>query len=130
MDRLFLDANVLFSAAYRPDAGLLKLWKLPQATLCGSRYAVEEARINLPEEAQQERLAQISAHLQLFDVIEQELPPGISLPEKDRPIVLAAVAARATHLLTGDMRHFGSYLGKKIAGIEVLLPGMYLKERG
>jgi len=23
MDRLFLDANVLFSAAYRPNAGLL-----------------------------------------------------------------------------------------------------------
>jgi len=28
MDRLFLDAHVLFSAAYRPNAGLLKLWKL------------------------------------------------------------------------------------------------------
>jgi len=28
MDRLFLDANVLFSAVYRPNPGLLKLWKL------------------------------------------------------------------------------------------------------
>jgi hypothetical protein len=33
MHRLFLDANILFSAAYRPDAGLIKLWKLPDATL-------------------------------------------------------------------------------------------------
>src|SRR5215470_8972656 len=28
MDRLFLDAKVLFSAAYRSEAGLLQLWKL------------------------------------------------------------------------------------------------------
>jgi hypothetical protein len=28
MDRLFLDANVLFSAAYKIDARLLPLWKV------------------------------------------------------------------------------------------------------
>jgi uncharacterized protein len=49
MDRLFLDANVLFSAAYRPDAGLGQLWKLEGAILCSSHYALEEARINLTE---------------------------------------------------------------------------------
>ena len=26
MDKLFLDANILFSAAYRANAGLLRLW--------------------------------------------------------------------------------------------------------
>jgi len=57
MDRLFLDANVLFSAAYRPNAGLLKLWKLKDVVLCFSRYALEEARINLGEETQRNRLA-------------------------------------------------------------------------
>ena len=130
MDRLFLDANVLFSATYRPDAGLLRLWKLPRVVLCSSRYALEEARINLSEEEQQKRLAQLSAHLQLFDALEQELPRGISLPEKDEPIVLAAVSARATHLLTGDVRHFGPYLGRRIAGVEIMLPGAYLRVRG
>jgi uncharacterized protein len=49
MDRLFLDANVLFSAAYRPDAGLLQLWKLEDVALCSSHYAAEEARLNLSE---------------------------------------------------------------------------------
>ena len=29
------------------------------------------------------------------------LPNGIDLVEKDRPILLAAIVARATHLLTG-----------------------------
>jgi hypothetical protein len=33
-----------------------------------------------------------------------ELPEGVSLPEKDVPILLAAIEARATHLLTGDLR--------------------------
>jgi uncharacterized protein len=129
MDRLFLDANVLFSAAYRRDTGLLGLWKIPDVILCSSRYAVEEARVNLLDEEQRKRLGQLSAHLWLFDAGEQELPRGISLPEKDKPIVLAAIAARATHLLTGDVRHFGPYLGRKISGVQILLPGTYLRTR-
>ena len=60
MDRLFLDANVLFSAAYRPSAGLLQLWKLRNVILCSSRYALEEARINLTEDAQRRRLTRLA----------------------------------------------------------------------
>jgi uncharacterized protein len=129
MDRLFLDANVLFSAAYRADAGLLELWKLKKVTLCTSPYALEEARINLSDEVQRERLIQLSTDLELFDAVVQELPRGISLPEKDVPIMLAAIEARASHLLTGDVRHFGAYFGKKISGILIVSPGDYLKSR-
>ncbi|SRR5713226_1556932 len=129
MDRLFLDANVLFSAAYRIDAGLLQLWKLKNVTLCSSRYALEEARINLANEDQQTRLIKLSGTVQLFEAAQRELPRGISLPEKDVPILLAAIEARATHLLTGDVRHFGPYLGKKIEGIVIVLPGEYLTTR-
>jgi predicted nucleic acid-binding protein len=129
MDRLFLDANVLFSAAYRPGSGILQLWKLPGVTLCSSRYALEEARINLTEEDQWRRLSRLSENVQLFEAAQRELPRGISLPEKDLPILLAAIEARCTHLLTGDVRHFGPYFGKKIEGVAIVLPGEYLKER-
>ena len=129
MDRLFLDANVLFSAAYRPDAGLLQLWKLKNVMLCSSRFALEEARINLAEENQRTRLNKLSETVRLFEATQQELPRGVSLPEKDVPILLAAIEARATHLLTGDIRHFGPYLGKKVAGISIALPGEYLRLR-
>ncbi|MGB8011793.1 MAG: PIN domain-containing protein [Terriglobales bacterium] len=129
MDRLFLDANVLFSAAYRPGAGLLQLWKLNNAVLCSSRYALEEARINLSEEEQRTRLSRLSGAIRLFDAEQPKLPGGISLPEKDAPIVLAAIAARATHLLTGDVKHFGQYFGRKIEGILIILPGQYLRIR-
>ncbi len=127
MDRLFLDANVLFSAAYRPDSGLLRLWKLKNATLCTSRYALEEARINLSEEDQRIRLNKLSETMHLVEARHRTLPRGISLPEKDVPIVMAAIETRATHLLTGDIRHFGSYLGKEISGIKIALPGEYLR---
>jgi predicted nucleic acid-binding protein len=129
MDRLFLDANVLFSAAYRPGAGLLRLWKLKNVALCTSRYALEEARINLPHQDQQRRLIKLSARVALFEAARRELPRAVSLPAKDVPILLAAVAARATHLLTGDVRHFGPYFGRKIEGVTIVLPGEYLRIR-
>ena len=129
MDRLFLDANVLFSAAYRPNAGLLRLWQLPDVALCTSRYALEEARINLTEHAQLRRLEKLSNNLNLFDPASRELPRGVNLPEKDTPILLAAIEARCTHLITGDLRHFGSYFGKKLSGVLVLLPADYLRLR-
>ena len=127
MHRLFLDANVLFSAAYRTDAGLLKLWKLSEVTLCSSRYALAEAEFNLPEEAQRNRLARLAAAFQIVDAASRDLPRGVSLPDKDVPILLAAMEARATHLLTGDVRHFGPYFGKTVEGIEILTPGEYLR---
>jgi predicted nucleic acid-binding protein len=128
MDRLFLDANVLFSAAYRPNAGLLQFWKLKDVILCSSHYAVEEARINLSQEVQKSRLTRLATNIQLFDAISVKLPRGVSLPEKDLPILLAAMAARATHLITGDLRHFGPYFGRTIENVLVLPPSNYLKK--
>jgi predicted nucleic acid-binding protein len=127
MDRVFLDANVLFSAAYRAGSGLLLLWKLQNVVLCSSRYALEEARINLTEEDQRGRITQLTETIHLFDAAQRKLPRGFFLPEKDVPIFLAAVEARATHLLTGDVRHFGQYFGKTIEGIVIMSPGEYLR---
>jgi predicted nucleic acid-binding protein len=128
MDRLFLDANVLFSAAYRIDARLLPLWKLRNVMLCSSHYALQEARINLADENQWTGLTELSGSLRLFEGGPTPLPAGIFLPEKDAPILLAAIQARATHLLTGDVRHFRAYFGKKIEGIAIMRPGEYLRE--
>jgi uncharacterized protein len=129
MDRLFLDANVLFSAVYKTDARLREFWKLKDVVLYSSRYALEEAKINLTNEDQRVRLHNLSGGLRFFDAEHGTLPHGIFLPEKDVPIILAAMEARATHLLTGDIRHFGAYLGKKIEGIATVLPGEYIRMR-
>jgi uncharacterized protein len=129
MDRLFLDANVLFSAAYGPNAGLLQIWNLKNVVLYSSRYALEEARFNLAEDVQRGRLDKLARKIEFVEAGSRRLPAGIALPEKDAPILLAALEARATHLITGDVRHFGAYFGKLIGGILVLLPAEYLRQR-
>ena len=95
---LFLDANVLFSAAYRPNAGLLRLWKLKKITLISSRHVLEEARINLTDEVQRGRLTRLCRSIEFFDAPSSDLPQGVSLPDKDAPIVLAAVEGKALRL--------------------------------
>jgi predicted nucleic acid-binding protein len=77
MDRLFLDANVLFSAAYRPNAGLHQFWKLKNVILCSSHYALGEARINLAHEVQRRRLARLARSIQLCAA--GSIPPFCSM---------------------------------------------------
>jgi hypothetical protein len=57
------------------------------------------------------------------------IPEDARLREKDVPILLAAMAAGATHLLTGDLRDFGHLMGRKSGGILVQTPGEFLKGR-
>ena len=133
MDRPFLDANVLFSAGYKDTSPLRKLWELPDTELLTSAYAAEEARRNLSED----KPGQIDSLERLLDAVAvmadpapaTALPEGVSLPEKDRPILLAAIEASATHLLTGDKDHFGKFYGQMIQGILVLRPRDYLNLR-
>ena len=129
MDRLFLDANVLFSAAYTADARLRELWMLRDVEIWTSRYALEEARVNLSDEAQRQRLLELSESLQFREAGQSQLPARIALPEKDAPILLAAIEAGANYLLTGDVHHFGQYFGKKVEGVTILPPARYLKNR-
>jgi len=130
VDRLFLDANVLFSAAYAPHAGLSRLWRLEGVAILTSVYALEEARSNLAEQAQRARLSRLARQLHLVpEATRGDLPSDVTLPPKDRPILLAAMAAGATHLITGDLRDFGRYFGKRVGGVLVLPPGDYLRQR-
>lgn len=129
MHRLFLDANVLFSAAYKPGSRLLLLWDLQDVVLCSSRYALEEARVNLDDAALHARLDRLARKLTLFEATGVEHQNVANLPAKDMPILMAAIQARATHLLTGDVRHFGPYFGRQVEGVLILLPGEYLRKR-
>jgi uncharacterized protein len=119
---------VLFSAAYLPTAGLRKLWTLHNAALLTSAYALEEARTNLQEHPQRERLWDLMEQVKVVSAVHDDvLPKPIALPEKDRPMLLAAMGARASHLLTGDVTHFGAYYEKTIHGGLILRPAAYLR---
>lgn len=130
MDTVFLDANVLFSAAYGPESYFLKLWKIPDIQLVSSVYAAEEARRNLQGTDRRERLEKLLLSVRLVDATaDRVLPKGIVLPGKDEPILMAAIAANATHLLTGDWKHFGPYRDTVIEGVLILSTTSYFKTR-
>ena len=132
MGSIFLDANVLFSAAYRSDVGLRKLWRLPGVRMVTSAYAVEEARRNLSSVEQRRELDEL---LRSVEVVSTAAPTNhplfssVELPDKDRPVLLAAIGVGATHLLTGDFRHFGPLYGESIEGVLILPPGDYLSSK-
>ena len=128
MDRLFLDANILFSAAYRPNAGLVRLWELKGVTLLSSPYAIEEARRNLRTTERLMRLDGLLSSITRVPAVStpRDMRGDIELPEKDWPILGGAVAAGATHLITGDVRDFGAYFGQEVMGVLVLPPAIYL----
>jgi uncharacterized protein len=133
VDRVFLDANILYSAGYKDTSALRKLWELTEVELLTSFYAVDEAYRNLAidKPGQIESLEQlIGAMTVVADPAEDfALPDGIDLVEKDRPILLAAIMARAMHLLTGDKDHFGKYFDQTVAGVLILRPRDYLSSR-
>jgi hypothetical protein len=129
-DRTFLDANVIFSAAYRTTTSLRRLWNLPGVWLLTSQVAVVEVQRNLPAT----QLAELQHLLQGITLVptperSMPLPAGLVLPAKDIPIFQAAATAEATHLLTGDRRHFGDYYGQRFEGVLILTPGSYLQAR-
>lgn len=131
VEQVFLDANILFSAAYLPLSGINRLWRLPQVRLMTSGYALAEARRNLSV-ARPTAVAKLELLIRSVQVSlapEAELPSSLELDLKDRPILAAAIAANANVLLTGDRRHFGHLYGKTIAGVEIQRPAEFVRRR-
>ena len=135
MHRLFLDANVLFTAAHNPEgkaAFLFEALDLKRWDLLSSAFAIAEAQRNIATKYPP-CAARLETLIAKLAVVAQPAPVaiGIALPEKDRPIYLAALACRATHLLTGDRQHFGRHMNRPQAtgGIVIQTVAEYLAGR-
>lgn len=129
--RIFLDANVLFSAAKSAGAvrALLAMLMERGHRLCADGYVVEEARRNLALKSPHSipELESLVSRVELIPTSAMsrlELP----LPEKDRPVLEAAIRSRSDVLVTGDRMHFGQFYRSRIEGVEILSPAM-LAER-
>jgi uncharacterized protein len=128
--RVFLDANVLFSAAYRDTGSVRAFFALGEAGACQlvtSAHAVEEARRNLAAK----HPARLRDFESLLKAVELTPEPRAStvvwaatqgLPPKDAPILAAAVEARCHILATGDKTDFGALLGRRVRSTAVMLP--------
>ena len=127
IDRIFLDANFFFSIAYG-SPGLNRLGDLAKRKRCllfGSNFVIEEAKRNLFRPEQLKRLEAFLSHVQIVPEVDPEIPCPISLPDKDRPVLLAAISIKADYLLTGDTIHFGEYFGRVVNGVRICRPRDY-----
>ncbi|WP_310449582.1 PIN domain-containing protein [Sulfuritalea sp.] len=128
--RIFLDANILFSAA-RADGAVRQLLALCEGAgheLWADAYVFEEARRNPAAKtpAGLPVLNAMAARISIGGLIAGNslLPDTLVLPEKDRPVLAAAIHHRCDILVTGDRTHFGPLYGTTIRGVTVLSPAM------
>jgi predicted nucleic acid-binding protein len=126
--RIFLDANILFSTAKSDGASRMLLGLLAKAghECHADTFVVEEARRNLALKApaglpvldrllDRIHVAQVTANPAESDVVR-------SLPEKDRPVLGAAMQLDCEALVTGDRKHFGALYGKTLGGVKIHSP--------
>lgn len=115
MIKLFLDASVLFAAAYSSSGASRELFRLAArdaVTLVISRFVLEEAERNLSAKAATEIVQRL--HL-LLAVVSVEISPDPSKEEvlaaaaytalKDAPVVAAARQAGVDYLVSLDRKH-------------------------
>jgi hypothetical protein len=127
--RVFLDANILFSAAKSDGAvrALLRLL-LERGHECWvDSYVVAEARRNLQAKgaAALDVLEALLPHLRLAAAVPVAAVPAAELawlPDKDRRVLGAAIRLGCDALVTGDRIHFGAGYGRAFSGVTVHSP--------
>jgi len=126
--RIFLDANILFSAAKSDGAvrALLLLLQDLGHECCADPYVIAEAQRNLARKGAGATAA-LDDLLGRIEILPLRPMSGPNtqlewLPEKDRPVLGAAIAARCDALVTGDRAHFGIGYGKRFGGVMIHSP--------
>lgn len=126
--RVFVDANVLFSAADPKSATRILLDALfLHATVVINEHVWEEARRNI--EMKRPGFVSNLEKLKSNFIFSARLTTvkDCTLPNKDQPVLGGAIAARCSHLWTGDKRHFGHMYGKILSGT-LIVPATVLAD--
>ena len=128
--RIFLDANVLFSAA-RADGAIRRLLSELQQrkhVLVAGPLVIVEARRNLENKANPAALTWLDLMLSSMETSASEPRLVTSdvhwLVEKDRHVLRAAIHQRCDVLVTGDVTHFSAGYGRTFDGVKILSPRM------
>ena len=69
-------------------------------------------------------LERLLARIKLAGVQQPEAFPeaALKLPDKDRPVLAAAIRLECEALMTGDRTHFGAVYGKTLGGVKIHSP--------
>jgi predicted nucleic acid-binding protein len=135
--RVFLDANVLFSAAKSDGAvrALLRLLSERGHECWADTYVLAEARRNLEVKGPQAVLVleTLRARIRVTAARAPASDPTSArllswLHEKDRPVLQAAIALGCDALVTGDRKHFGAGYGRAFGGVTIHSPRSLAEE--
>ena len=126
--RVFLDANVLFSASLSARGtaqALLLVADSAGAECVSSAYAWGEAHRNLAAKA-----PHALPTLGLIETVVGRVPDAMAahveralaarVVAKDAPVLAAAIQCGAAVFVTGDVRRFGHLFAKRVEGVLVL----------
>ena len=126
--KVFLDANILFSAAKSDGAvkELLRLLRRHGHECWADDYVIAEAQRNLAKKGPEATadLERLLSHMRIAPARTHATTTRETdwLPEKDRPVLAAAIASGCNALVTGDRTHFGAGYGKSFAGVAIHSP--------
>jgi predicted nucleic acid-binding protein len=128
--KLFLDANIIFTAAYSEDGlsrGLFRMAAAGRCVLITSAFAHEEAVRNIEKKAP-DRLTDLIMLMEQVDIVPEPHPQWVlraerlPLVSKDAPVLAAAFQGKADIFVTGDRRDFGHLFGKTFESVKILTP--------
>jgi predicted nucleic acid-binding protein len=127
--RIFLDANILFSAANSAGAMRQHMHDLHEEhhVLVADEYVSIEARRNVAANSKGDALEYLQALLTQIEVSPVQYAEMAQtlvswLPEKNRSVLWAAIALKCDALITGDRTHFGPGYGKTFGGVTIYSP--------
>lgn len=125
MMRVFLDANVLFTAAHNPRgkaAFIIELGAAGYFLLFTSDAALIEAERNLAAKYPHS-LPFLEALMHNITLVTADLSAAFpdGLPVSDAFIFQAARSCRSPHFLTGDLRHFGPFMNRADATFSITI---------
>ena len=136
MHKLFLDANVLFTATYSKSGASFAIFELARrgkVELCSSMYAVREAKVNIEKKLGAGRLPvfyELISNLGALDsrsFVGQSAYEGL-IAEKDLPILESARRQGVDFLVTLDKKDFKTQrLAEADLPFRIALPGEYLR---
>lgn len=136
--RLFIDASVLFSAAYSSTGAsreIIRRALRDEVKLVVSQYVLDEARRNLARKAA-EKVALFEAFLGVLNLEEIAHPDENVVTEveaytveKDAPVVAAAISADVDYLVSLDSKHLVDVpdVAAK-SGLKIVLPGTIVQQ--
>lgn len=132
--KLFLDANVLFSAALggRSFALVWRAARVGKVSLVTSVYCLTEAERNVRRKAPAavDAFRSLREDVRVVEDAHDAPATEVGLPSKDVPVYAAAVETGADMLLTGDLKHFGPLMDRDDLPVRVMTVRTFLLAPG